>query len=83
MFMPAFNEAENLPYVVGECVSYLHGLQVQFQVIVVDDGSTDGTAAETRLLMSSFPEVQLVSHEQNQGYGAALRTGLGSNGDLA
>lgn len=75
-FLPAYKEAKNLPYVVGEAVSYLHGLGVPFNVIVVNDGSPDNTEDIVHKLIAMYPEVQLITHEQNQGYGAALRTGF-------
>ena len=76
IFMPAHNEAENLPYVVGEAVAYFKSLDVPFAVIVVDDGSTDNTFEVMVTLMSLYPEVRLVQHETNLSYGVALQTGF-------
>lgn len=77
MFLPAWNEAANLPIVVGEAVVYLQSRNEPFVVIIVDDGSTDNTADVARMLEYTYPGcVKLVQHDANKGYGAALRTGF-------
>jgi glycosyltransferase involved in cell wall biosynthesis len=77
MFLPAWNEAANLPLVVSEAVMYLQSRNEPFVVIIVDDGSTDNTADVARMLEVTYPGfVRLVQHETNKGYGAALRTGF-------
>lgn len=50
----------------------------RFEVVVVDDGSSDATARVVREAAQSHPEIRLVSHETNLGYGHAIRTGLQS-----
>jgi dolichol-phosphate mannosyltransferase len=47
------------------------------EVVLVDDGSTDGTAAGLRALEAADPRVRVCTHERNRGVGAAMRTGLG------
>jgi hypothetical protein len=77
LFMPAWNEAENLPLVVGQAISYLDRLGEPFQVIVVDDGSSDSTPTVLESLKEANPSCfSYVRHKQNQGYGSALRTGF-------
>lgn len=79
MFLPAWNEAANLPIVVSEAVLYLQSRNEPFVVIIVDDGSTDDTADVARTLECTYPGcVKLVQHGTNMGYGAALRTGFGA-----
>jgi len=77
-FLPAHDEAENLPYVIGEAASFLHELGGQSCIIVVDDGSTDGTVGVVATSALGYPSglIQCVQHPRNLGYGAALRTGF-------
>ncbi|MBX3252132.1 MAG: glycosyltransferase family 2 protein [Myxococcales bacterium] len=74
LVLPCFNEAENVARVVGESVEAGRRAGGVFEVVVVDDGSTDDTVARVEALGS--PEVRIVRHAENRGYGAALRTGL-------
>ena len=75
--LPAFNEAESLPIAVDRAVEAMGELVSDFEVIVVDDGSTDETLVIARELMSKHqPHVRLAAHPVNRGYGAALRTGF-------
>ena len=72
--LPAYNEADNLVEVVPETTAALRDAGVTFEVVVVDDGSTDGTAEIMRELRS--PEVITVSLRRNAGKSAALDAGL-------
>lgn len=75
-FFPAYNEEGNIEQTVRRALEVLPAYAETFEVIVVDDGSTDRTAEVVRRLMEEDPRVRLVQHERNRGYGAALRTGL-------
>ena len=75
--LPTYNEEPNLEPVLRQALDCLPRLAEEFEVIVVDDGSTDGTAAVAESLVAEHhPRVRLLRHERNQGYGAALRTGF-------
>lgn len=74
--MPAFNEAENIPAMVDDVLRVLPQLTDDFEIIVVDDGSRDDTAVVTQQLAAQHPELKLVQHEVNKGYGTAVLTGL-------
>ncbi len=75
-FFPAYNEAGNLDGMVEMALRVLPGFVERFQVVIVDDGSTDGTAAEADALARAHPEVSVEHHATNRGYGEALRTGI-------
>ncbi|MBK8904832.1 MAG: glycosyltransferase family 2 protein [Anaerolineaceae bacterium] len=74
--MPAFNEAENIPGMVADVLDVLPRLVDEFEIIVVDDGSRDDTAVVTQQLAVQHPQLKLVQHEVNKGYGTAVLTGL-------
>ena len=73
--IPAYNEAERLPAYLFAIREHFAEVQVAYEVIVVDDGSTDGLELLVAGLAGAWKELRLVRHEQNQGRGAAIRTG--------
>jgi glycosyltransferase involved in cell wall biosynthesis len=79
--LPAWNEAEGLELAVAEALRTLgalvdRGTLCGFEVIIVDDGSTDGTDRIGQRLAEANPSVRCVSHHRNRGVGAGLRTAL-------
>jgi glycosyltransferase involved in cell wall biosynthesis len=81
--IPAFNEASLVERCVVETVATLTELQFRHEVIVVDDGSEDGTAELARAVADRFPNVRVVGHEVNRGKGSALIRGASAAaGDL-
>jgi dolichyl-phosphate beta-glucosyltransferase len=74
--IPAFNEAHRLPPYLHEVVGFLEGRGEPWEVIVVDDGSTDGTAAVVRELAEHQPGLRLLPFGRNRGKGAAVRAGM-------
>ena len=74
--LPAFNEEANLERSVCALDRALQTHARAHEIIVVDDGSRDGTAEALRSLQASRPHIRVVSHPTNQGYGAALRSGF-------
>ena len=82
-FFPAYNEAGNITPMVETALKELPHYADSLEVIVVDDGSRDGTPEEMAGLVSLHPEVRYVRHETNRGYGEALRSGLSvATGDV-
>jgi len=67
--VPVFNEEATICRVVGG----LMALPIPIEVIIVDDGSTDGTCAILTQLNRQYPQLQIIFQETNQGKGAALR----------
>jgi dolichol-phosphate mannosyltransferase len=76
LVLPAYNEEAAIRPAVLEACAALAELTDAYEVLVVDDGSHDGTAAVVAELAASRPPVRLLRHERNRGYGAALRTGF-------
>jgi glycosyltransferase involved in cell wall biosynthesis len=80
--MPAFNEAEMLERSVAEVVDGMRARGAPFEVIVVENGSRDGTGAIADRLAEAIPEVRAL-HRSEADYGAALRAGLlAAEGDI-
>jgi len=78
LVLPAYNEADNIEPMVAEATPALQAVAEDYEIIVVDDGSADETAAVTRQVMESNPHVRLVQHPVNQGFGAAVFSGFTS-----
>jgi len=76
--MPAYNEAENIEAMVKDVIQVMDTLTDDYEVIVVNDGSRDATGDVVRSMEQHYPQVRLVQHPVNQGYGAAVFTGLTS-----
>lgn len=74
--LPALNEEENLPLTVTDAVAHLDRLTSTYEIIIVNDGSTDNTHAVAQSLCAGNPHVRLISHASNRGYGAAVRSGF-------
>lgn len=76
--MPAYNEEANIAPQVLDVIETLRTITDEFEVIVVNDGSRDRTAEIVKKLASDQPQVRLVEHPANRGYGAALYSGFSS-----
>jgi glycosyltransferase involved in cell wall biosynthesis len=75
--LPAYNEEESITAVVRDTADVLNGCAERWEIVVVDDGSSDATAERARAAAPDAP-VRVLAHARNRGYGAALRTGFES-----
>ena len=77
MFFPAYNDAPSLPGLLERAFAVLRTSVDQFEVIVINDGSTDGTARVLADLEALYaPALRVITHPENRGYGGALRSGF-------
>jgi glycosyltransferase involved in cell wall biosynthesis len=74
--VPCFNEEGNVARVVEQAARVGRRMASELEIIVVDDGSTDDTGQVLTALAELVPELAVVSHTRNRGYGAAVRAGL-------
>lgn len=76
--LPAYNEEAALATTVSGLRAVLAGLGRPYEVIIVNDGSTDRTGALAEGLAAADPAVRVIHHARNLGYGAALKSGFGA-----
>jgi dolichol-phosphate mannosyltransferase len=76
LVIPAYNEEEVIEQAIDEATDALSQLVSGFEIIVVDDGSTDDTAAIVAAVAECNSHLRLLKHDSNEGYGAALRNGF-------
>jgi glycosyltransferase involved in cell wall biosynthesis len=77
VFFPAFNDAPSIPALVRNAHRLLDSLTAEFEIIVVNDGSSDPTPQVLQSLHQELgPRLRIVTHPVNLGYGAALRSGF-------
>jgi glycosyltransferase involved in cell wall biosynthesis len=77
VFFPAYNDEKSIRSMVDTAMAVLRKHSSDFEVIVVNDGSRDGTARVLEELQSKYaPYMSVVTHAENRGYGAALRSGF-------
>ncbi|MDV6033247.1 MAG: glycosyltransferase [Phycisphaera sp. RhM] len=76
LVIPAYNEEEVIEQAIDEATVALSQLVSDFEIIVVDDGSTDDTAAIVAAVAECNSHLRLLKHDSNEGYGAALRNGF-------
>ena len=75
-FFPAYNEEANVEGLVQNFKAILPRVAEDYEIIIVNDGSKDRTREIADRLATDDPKVRAVHHEKNQGYGAAVRSGI-------
>jgi dolichol-phosphate mannosyltransferase len=76
VIIPAYCEAENILGTLGNVTAALAPLPIDAELLVIDDGSTDGTGALVRANAHCFPGVTLLVNERNMGFGWTYRRGV-------
>jgi glycosyltransferase involved in cell wall biosynthesis len=76
VIIPVYNEQNSILTVVETVDRTLAGMDISYEIILVNDGSTDVTPQQLANLSGRFPNLAILSHDENRGYGAALKTGI-------
>ncbi len=76
VFMPCFNEQDNVQRVTEKARHVLETMKVDYEIILVNDGSSDRTGEIADQLTQQDSRIRVVHHPTNQGYGAALQSGF-------
>jgi len=76
LFFPVYKDEETVRVMVDKALRLLTSLDAPFEIVIVDDGSPDRSGAIADELARQHPEIRVIHHERNLGYGAAVRSGL-------
>jgi glycosyltransferase involved in cell wall biosynthesis len=76
VFFPCYNEQENITRVVEQALTVLQDINADFEIIIVNDGSSDRTGEIADEIVAKNRKVKVVHHHENLGYGAALQSGF-------
>ncbi|USN52671.1 MAG: glycosyltransferase family 2 protein [Candidatus Nomurabacteria bacterium] len=76
IIVPAYNEEQSIENALNRIAEVFDTLQKPYEILVIDDGSTDATATLTSNLVSKYPTTKLLRHEINKGKGEAVKTGV-------
>ena len=76
VIVPAYNEEKHIERTVRKAVEFLRENCYSFEVLVIDDGSSDGTLQKSEALRGDYPELKVLRHAINQGKGEAVKTGI-------
>lgn len=83
VFFPCYNDKSSIKTLVKDAFFVLKNLTNKYEVLVVNDGSTDESGIVLKQLQKKYKKLKIISHKKNLGYGAALRTGFkAADGDL-
>ena len=76
VIIPAYNEERNIDKAVQKCLEVLPKFVEQFEIVVVNDGSSDGTGTIADRMAKSHEQVKVFHHGRNKGMGAGIATGF-------
>jgi glycosyltransferase involved in cell wall biosynthesis len=78
--LPVFNESKIIEKTIRHIDAYVRSRGIEAEIIAIDDGSQDGTAAILEEMREIIPPLKIITHRQNEGYGSALRSGIKAAG---
>ncbi|HUS52029.1 MAG TPA: glycosyltransferase family 2 protein [Candidatus Bathyarchaeia archaeon] len=76
VFFPAYNEEANIGKILRRAVKILPQMAKKWEILVINDGSTDRTGKIVEELIKKEPRIRMITHTPNRGYGATLKSGL-------
>ena len=76
VFFPCYNEQDNVERTTQQAVEVFEGLEADFEIIIVNDGSADETGVRADAIAAGDSRIRVVHHPHNMGYGAALQSGI-------
>ncbi len=74
--MPAYNEKDNIEEAVSSALSVLRDVSNDYEIVIVDDGSTDGTSAMLDKMAAQIPALKVIHHDKNYKFGRTVRDGI-------
>lgn len=76
VFFPVYNEEANLEILIKQTVRIIPTLASRYELLIINDGSTDDSLKIAKNLRSEYQQVKIFSHKYNRGYGEVLKTGI-------
>ncbi|MDO8638524.1 MAG: glycosyltransferase family 2 protein [Candidatus Daviesbacteria bacterium] len=76
IFFPCYNDSKTIGKLVEDAFNTVRKLTTDYEILVINDGSTDSSAKVLKKVSKKHREVKVITHEKNLGYGTALRTGF-------
>ncbi|MCD4831821.1 MAG: glycosyltransferase family 2 protein [Anaerohalosphaeraceae bacterium] len=76
VFFPCYNESANIETLITKALVVIEPLGIDFELIIIDDGSSDGMGELAERLAEQNDKIRVIHHEKNYGYGTALQSGF-------
>jgi glycosyltransferase involved in cell wall biosynthesis len=76
VFFPTYNEEGNIAETVNKAIGVLENLKLKYEILIINDGSKDSTLKVIEGLAKKNPNIKVINHPQNLGYGEALKSGF-------